>query len=119
MTSKKVTIVDFVHALFKSSVVDICERDGNYLLSTRLKSSQQYNDGRKILYTFSAEGDASFADILKRLGIEADPNRPYFCEGDKELIAEAIVKEIKSKNQNWSDFLDDRIQFRRGGKGYS
>lgn len=116
---KKVSIVDFVHALFKSSVIDICEKDGGYLFSTRLRSSQAYNDGRKIIYTFSAENDASFADILKRLGIVSDSNRPYFCEGDKELIAEAIVKEIKSKCPNWADFLDDRIQFRRGGKGYS
>jgi len=114
-----VTIVDFVHALFKSSVIDICEKDGGYLLSTRLKGSQNYNDGRKIIYTFNVEGSASFADILKRLGIIADANRAYFCEGDKELIAEAILKEIKSQHSNWADFLDDRIQFRRGGKGYS
>lgn len=114
----KVSIVDFVHALFKSSVVDICKRDGEYLLGLRVSSSTGYADGRDIVYSFNASGLSTFSQVLERLGKATAQGRPYFKEGDKEIIAQAILDEIKKKHPNWPEFLDDRIEFKKGGKGY-
>lgn len=111
--------MDIVHALFKSSVVDICKREGEWLLGTRAKASIPYPDKREIVYTFDVSGLATFAQVLEHLGMKQDPNRPPFKEGDKELIAQAITNDIKKKHAKWSDFLDDRIEFKAGGKGYA
>jgi len=115
----KVSIVDFVHALFKSNVIDICKRGDEYLLSTRTSNGSTYADGREIIYSFDASGVGSFAHLLTQLGKEASTNRPYFKEGDKERIAEALLEDIKKKHPDWSKFLDDRIEFKKGGKGYA
>jgi hypothetical protein len=114
----KVSIVDLVHALFKSNVVDICQKGDEYFIGNRMSEKISYPDERKILYTINIEGAGSTADILKKLGAFIPPNRPYFMEGDKEKIAELLLEDIKQKFPNWADFLDDKIVFKKGGKGY-
>lgn len=117
--ASRVSIVDFVHALFKSNVVDICKKGDGYVLSTRIGLDKAYEDGREIVYTFSVKGLSTGAQILEKLGVTTEPNRPYFKEGDKEQIAEALLKEIKARFPNWEEFLDDHVVFKKGGKGYS
>lgn len=116
--ANKISIVDFVHAMFKSNVVDICKKGDGYVIGTRLSDDTKYDDGRDVLYTFSVKGFGTTADVLRHLGLAADSDRPYFKEGDKEQIAAAILQDIKKRHSNWSDFLDDHVVFKKGGKGY-
>ncbi|MCL5054888.1 MAG: hypothetical protein M1169_02930 [Firmicutes bacterium] len=117
--AKKVSLVDFVHALFKAPVVDICKKGEDYFIGMRLTDKDKYSDGREIIYTFDVQGLGTTTQILQKLGVSISVTRPYFKEGDKDLIAAAIFEDIKKKYLNWEKLVEENISFKKGGKGYS
>jgi hypothetical protein len=116
---KKVSLVDFVHSLFKAPVVDICKLGEDYFVGRRLSSENNYPDKREIVYTFDVQGLGTTTQVLQKLGIAVSESRPYFKEGDKDLIAAAILEDIKRRHSNWQDLVDENVSFKKGGKGYS
>lgn len=107
-----------MHALFKSSVVDICKRSGDYFVSKRQSLRDEYSDGREIVYTFDVQGLGNLAQVLERAGVVSSTERPYFKEGDKQALASFLMEDIKKKCPDWKDFLDENFFFRSGNKGY-